>query len=160
MHLILASLLCATPAFADDIGLDVVPEQPDSKKPTWGRREFREDFPEEIDTPTALVPWNYDRHGRAAAGRYYDEDGNVYKSAQAIEILDRCDHCEDDMDEFHRYDRAARAWSVGTMVSVLIFYPGLLVCVPMEIVKVKQAQRELGKALETYNEGEATAARD
>ncbi len=145
------AIILVTQSFAADIGLETPPEQPEYGRKTWGNNEFRSNYAAEIRPPGELVPWNYVRHQRAVAGRFYDAEGNVYSAGQAVVVLDECKACERHMDDYHRHDKRASAWSTANVVSILIMWPGILLCTPMTLVESSKATQAMGRAVKEFN---------
>lgn len=86
-----------------EIGISAdVPIQPSSKKPTWSMSQGKSQARDTDKHPDLLVPIGYNADKLNWWGRYYDEDGNVYRGREAMAIVRASGCAVEHLDNYQR----------------------------------------------------------
>ena len=139
----------------DSIGIEgELPAQPESKKPTWHWRKEAGIAGEQ--TPEVLVPIGFINNKTNWWGRYYDEQGQVYRKTESVLVMKNCECIQPDV--MADYDRLAFTASIWTSVGAYgLIFTGGLVSIPAYVVGgiyAGKAEIRFGEALVEYNQGD------
>ena len=102
--------------------------------------------------PTELIPIGYLKHGTVTAfGRYYDNEGNVYRFSEVVSVLRARKDTRDALRKYDRNSNTVMIWYIVYALAVPVFPLNSFFLIPV-IIYSTRAQESFADAVVIYNE--------
>ena len=155
LFLLTTALAVAEPRSGEAIGISTpVPEQPSVTKPTWSRSRGLAIAQDPEERPKLLVPVGYLESKTNWWGRYYDDNGNIYRGNEVMVVLTSSGLAEEEIADYKRHQMISSI-SNGAAVFCYITLVGIVPGMAFSGVSIYfsiQAGKDIERALVSFNE--------